>query len=121
MTNKILTNKNLIVASGVWIGFAILLLILVLAASYIGLIKPDSPIYDQFGIVALILALWAFFCALLQNNLSIDNSQKLDARLERIEAALNLSKQEIQSPQDNTQVSETSESHGDGAGSISAN
>lgn len=94
-------NKSCIPISGIAIAATVLVLGLVLVCPMLGIPLNDT-LYNQLGIIALILTLVGYFVSLLQNNQSIKNFQQVNKQLSGIETSLDELKQQNQPPEGNT-------------------
>lgn len=107
-----------------WQGILTVILVGIIICLLIIAQPPTSISEDQikqYTIYSLIFAVLALIYSGKQVAESNQNIQQIKDQLERIEAVLNHSRQENQSPQVSILVSETSESHEDSTGGISTN
>lgn len=93
--------------------------ILLLIILFFGSIQSDLA--NRLTLISVIIALVVLTIDSWLETKRNQDIEDIKSQLNRIEAALNPSGQEYQSPQDSIQMPEISESHTDGAGSILTN
>lgn len=106
-------NKAYILISGIAIGATVVTLGFVLASPMLGIPLGDT-LYNQLGVIALMLSLVGYFISLLQNNQSIENFQQVNKQLSGIETSLDELKHQNQPPESNPGDAGISEVHDDG-------